>query len=598
MFKKLLQSIPLLFFAISSFAQQLSEQRTIDWSYAGNSKIEYPETELNVLDYGIDSSGSEDISQKLNELFKQIDVDGAVVYFPKGTYLIKNTIAIPENVVIRGEGAKSTKILADLPKSSNHVFQISNTGISNEVDVSKDLVKGTKAISVSDASIFSVNDYVETEQENSGWDIKPASWAKNAVGQLNQIERIDGNTLYLHFPININFNTQLKPVVRKIETIKNSGIENLSIQRISNPDEGGGNNIYFYHAINCFVKGVESNKSIGSHIMVNNSMKIEVNGCYVHHAFNYDGSATQGYGVTLNHHATYCLVENNIFSNLRHAMMVKVGANSNVFTYNYSKDVVRSEFPFDASGDISLHGHHSYANLFEGNIVQNIIIDHYWGPSGPYNTFFRNKTLKYGILMTESDFETCNQNFVGNEVQGNTLLHGRLYLTGDDHYLYGNLVKDKLIPENTDELNDTSYFYKSKPDFWIEEISWPAIGIFSTQTDGEIPAHHRCKNGDYTYFALNETSNDTSTNNTSLGQATGFKDVKVFPNPCCNRIEISNVPESCHKMIVYDSKGKEIEVLKNDREIAEIQTFQYSPGIYLIVFDLGKSKFSKEFIKL
>jgi hypothetical protein len=598
MCRKLLLIFSLFFFSFVSFAQQIGNQRIINWNYAGNSEIEYPEIEFNVLDFGIDSSGTEDISQKLAELFKQVDEEGVIVNFPKGTYLIKNTIRIPENVVIRGEGAESTKLLADLPKSSSHVFNISNTCSGKDINIATDLIKGTKKIVVVDASSFSVDDIIEIEQDNSDWDIEPASWAKNAVGQLNQIERIEGNTLYLHYPININYYVQLNSVVRKIEPIEASGIENLSIERISNPDKGGGSNIYFYHAVNCFVKGVESNKSVGSHIMVNNSLKVKISGCYVHHAFNYDGSATQGYGVTLNHHATFCLVENNIFSNLRHAMMVKVGANSNVFAYNYSKDVVRSEFPFDASGDISLHGHYSYANLFEGNIVQNIIIDHYWGPSGPYNTFFRNKTLRYGVLLTESDFETCEQNFIGNDIQGKTLLHGQFYLTGSDHYLFANLVKGKLIPENTDELNDTSYFYKGKPDFWMEEISWPAIGVFSSPTDGNIPAYQRFKEGKFTFYALNDTSNDTSTNNTSIGKQTDFDKVKIFPNPCNEKLEISNVPGGCNQMVIYDAKGKQVEVLKNEKENTELITSQYISGIYLILFDFGKTKFSKEFIKL
>ncbi len=110
--------------------------------------------------------------------------------------------------------------------------------------------------------------------------------------------------------------------------------------------------------------------------------------------------------------------------NLRHAMMVKTGANGNVFSYNYSKNVRRSEWPNNYGGDISLHGHYSYANLFEGNIVQNIMIDHYWGPSGPLNTFFRNRAELYGIIMTGGDPTTSDmQNFVGNEITNNGFLN-------------------------------------------------------------------------------------------------------------------------------------------------------------------------------
>jgi hypothetical protein len=126
---------------------------------------------------------------------------------------------------------------------------------------------------------------------------------------------------------------------------------------------------------------------MGAHVMIEYSKNIEVSGCYIHHSFGYDGSGTRGYGVCLRQHASDCLVENNFFRFLRHAMMVKEGANGNVFGYNYSIEPNRSEPIADFSGDISLHGHYAFANLFEGNIVQNIIIDQFWGQSGPHNTF-------------------------------------------------------------------------------------------------------------------------------------------------------------------------------------------------------------------
>jgi len=167
------------------------------------------------------------------------------------------------------------------------------------------------------------------------------------------------------------------------------------------PAEGGGYNIYFDYAVNSRVSGVESDSSSGSHVYISRSAQIKVEGSYFHNAFAYDGVSTHGYGVTLAHHSSGSLIVNNIFVYLRHAMMVKTGANGNVFAYNYSRDPFRSEAISDFSGDISLHGHYPFANLFEGNIIQNIIIDHYWGPSGPRNTFFRNRAELWGIIMTQ-----------------------------------------------------------------------------------------------------------------------------------------------------------------------------------------------------
>jgi hypothetical protein len=88
-----------------------------------------------------------------------------------------------------------------------------------------------------------------------------------------------------------------------------------------------------------------------------------------------------GYGIALYFHTSDCLIEDNIFRNLRHSLSFQCGANGNVVGYNYSRDPNRSEFPANYGADISMHGHYSYANLFEGNIVQNIQLDQTWGPS-------------------------------------------------------------------------------------------------------------------------------------------------------------------------------------------------------------------------
>lgn len=121
-------------------------------------------------------------------------------------------------------------------------------------------------------------------------------------------------------------------------------------------------------------------------------------------------------------------------------MMVKTGTNGNVFGYNYSIDPYRSETIHDYSGDVSLHGHYAFANLFEGNLVQNIIIDHYWGPSGPLNTFFRNRAELYGFIITSSDNPTNQQNIAGLEITNTNFLYGMYTISGEDHFEYGNFV--------------------------------------------------------------------------------------------------------------------------------------------------------------
>src|SRR5438309_11771631 len=112
-------------------------------------------------------------------------------------------------------------------------------------------------------------------------------------------------------------------------------------------------------------------------------------------------------------------------------MMVKQGANGNVFAYNYSIEPTLTEWLYDASGDISVHGDYPFANLFEGNIVQTLYIDQTWGPGGPYNTFFRNREDLYGIIITQGNVTTDKNNFVGNEITNTGAFLGNYIVPGN-----------------------------------------------------------------------------------------------------------------------------------------------------------------------
>jgi len=117
----------------------------------------------------------------------------------------------------------------------------------------------------------------------------------------------------------------------------------------------------------------------------------------------------QGYGVNLEDNAEYCLIENNIFYDLRHAMIAQDGSQYNVFGYNYSRKPHQTNVPVMDSkfiGDMVLHGRDDEPgsvgptkNLFEGNVGKFIWIDSFWGENGKNNTFLRNRASKYGLWI-------------------------------------------------------------------------------------------------------------------------------------------------------------------------------------------------------
>lgn len=483
-----------LFVQLSN-AQNIAEDRLTDWSNAGLSEdIDDAEIVFNVTDYGAAGNGITDDTDAILEAIEATDGQAAMIYFPPGIYLLTQAIYFHTGLCLKGAGANITHIKFNLSSDSQHCLNISSSQNNGFMEVLNGFKKNSTHLVLVNGSGINPGDFVEIHQENGEWDTNPASWAENSVGQIIEVIAVNGNEIELKDPLRIDYVENLNPEIRKIETINDIKIENLSIERLDMPDLSGGKNIYISYAANVQISGIESKKSQGSHIYATHSSHIFVFGNYIHDAFEFDGAATRGYGVTLNMHTGNCLIENNIFKNLRHAMMVKTGANGNVFSYNYSREPHRSEPIPTYSGDISVHGHYAYANLFEENIVQNLIIDHYWGPGGPLNTFLRNRTELFGLIMTSNnEMETKSQNFIGNEISGN-FPYGVYILTGDNHFEFGNNDGGVCVPSNTTDVSDESYFYNEAP--WYLDIAFPTIGYPHELNEHMIPAKERWLNGE------------------------------------------------------------------------------------------------------
>jgi hypothetical protein len=189
--------------------------------------------------------------------------------------------------------------------------------------------------------------------------------------QIVKVKAVNCNSIIIEPALRIDYTTTLLPEIRPVTLRTNVGIECLRIVRADTIiNNKYGSNINFSYAADCWVTGVESSKSQASHIMLKSSKNISISGCYFHDAFTYDGTSTAGYGVTMIQHNSDCKVENCIFQHLRHSMVP-----SKVPTEMYSLITIhliriRSEYPHDAGGDMLLHGHYAFANLFEGNIAQ------------------------------------------------------------------------------------------------------------------------------------------------------------------------------------------------------------------------------------
>ena len=501
--KKIVSTTWLVLLVLSLDAQTIPANRRVHWQQIiQNYTYKTPLKTVSILDFDGAADGKTDNSDALKQAIASFHNSPGTVLFPAGTYLFNSSVILPDSIRLKGDGSDVTVLKFDLNQQPSNCINITGIAKNYFFRLKGGYLFGSSKLLADSASYFHAGDWVEILEDNGSWNTVPADWAKNSVGQIAKVKAVSDDTVILENALRITYTDSLNPRLQRIVPVKNVAVSCLKIIRMDKPSEGGGYNIFMDYAVNSYLAGVESDTSSGSHVYISRSAQIKVEGCYFHHAFAYDGVSTHGYGVTLAHHSSGCLVVNNIFVYLRHAMMVKTGANGNVFAYNYSRSPFRSEALSDLSGDISLHGHYPFANLFEGNIIQNIIIDHYWGPSGPLNTFFRNRAELWGIIMTQSDTtETSAQNFVGNECTNTSFLHGEFDLNGADNFVYANNILGQIIPDSLGKLPGASYYLSESPSFWETNENWPDIGLPNKLGKGFIPAKQRFEGGGYSLFA-------------------------------------------------------------------------------------------------
>ncbi len=566
---------------LNTTAQVIPTDRTVNWSeLAQHITIEQPKIQISVKDFGAMGDGITDDSQAIINAIESLSGNLGYVHFPAGTYLVKQTLILGDSCILKGEGSEESILLFDLNQNPDNCISISKSQTNDFTDIIGGYNKGSNLLTVSNSELFNPGDYVEIRQKNGSWDIAPISWADNSVGQMTKVISVVGDKLLINSKLRIDYSEDLEPEIRPITPISNAGVQCLKIVRRDEPIDGAGSNIYMNMAANCFVRGVESDTSVGAHVAIYYSQNVLIDGCYFHHAFTYDGSGMRGYGVALSQHTSECLITNNIFRYLRHAMMIKTGSNGNIFSYNYSLEPHRSEPISDASGDISFHGHYPYANLWEGNIVQNIVIDHYWGPSGPHNTLFRNRAALWGIIMTtNSQLETNDQNFVGNEVTNTELLHGMYTLTGDNHFEFGNNVLGNIIPSGTNNLPDESYYLESKPEFWGQFLDWPTIGIPYEPGSGSVPAMIRYDSGQD--FTICPDSLMTNIHN----RIDKKHNINTWPIPASDiiNIDIEDLNDPCDIYLI-DQIGKILHYHENitSGNTIKIPVYLIPDGFYIL----------------
>jgi Secretion system C-terminal sorting domain len=640
-------TILFLLFSHSIFAQHrtmIPSERVVEWDNVGYNRGNGLPTLNGTPEVIVSGKDSISVKTALNSA-KILSQNGLVIVkFGVGDYYTNEQIILTNNMILQGEGSRfnddspfinSTQLIYTGPDDLNKsctVIKIQGEVISNALPINN---WAAKQITLENpASSINVGDYLLYYARSTDGDQK--------IGNIIKVTQKNSNTSF-DLEDDISLTNQLAVLstagVYLIEPVQNVGIQDMTIRSLNPTCNNTGHNIEIRYAVNCWIKGVESYKPFNAHVGISSSSAIEIRECYFQQSHSY-GAGGVGYGVSLGNYTNNCLIEDNIFRYLRHSMIVSTGANRNVFAYNYSREQ-NDEYNYNV-GDISIHGRYPYANLFEGNIVNRIQADMYWGSNGPFNTFFRNYCTEDEIKI-EQEWNSSkpdpdcdyaegdnNYNILGNEsklvtvkienINGeNTVVPMSTHNDVLDHYgkyrwsPYSTL-SHKTYSRNSDlnhYLLDDSYFRNSKPSFMDSNISWPPIGPSSSNinfqiTEQEIPARIAFYNNYYgitppSLSKRNLNSNDDIENNTIKE----FNLFQNYPNPFnpTTKIEFSIPSDNNVEVKVFNTLGMEVTTLLNGNKVAGTHSVEFnasnlSSGIYFYKIVSGNYTDIKKMILL
>lgn len=468
--RKVMSSVVLWSAVLStSCGGEIPADRLVDWRRAGTA--EFTQMATIELDAKALAANPDEILRKTIYNAAQ----GTVVLLPAGEYKLSKSIRMRSGVVLRGVGAGKTVLKFRLPKKKSGAVSFRGRLVSS-IPVDGSLSAGDREIKLTGGGAFKPGWLADVSMENDPilmytnpkWDV---AWAARARGQVTEIAASTAGSIVLKSPLLLDYPGEWKPAVSVYEPLTRAGIEDLTIELI---DGDGCYNVLFDKASNCRVAGIESRNCSSAHIWIRKSSHIEVSKAKFSDAKSYGGGGN-GYGVAVAERSSSCLVINNIFHHLRHSMMVKQGANANVFAYNHSYGNTKL-------CDISLHGHYPYANLFEGNVAEFIEAADYWGPCGPLNTFFRNRLTGKGVKAKD------HSKFLN--VIGNNIVKGVIDIAPScsDALIIDNLIAGRVLNGGSANSLPNSLFLSGPPAFW-GNYAWPAVGAGSAGS--EIPAQNR-----------------------------------------------------------------------------------------------------------
>ena len=175
-----MQRIHSLFFfliAVGGFSQTLPPSRSVDWTLAGlrdTTTVGFQLVDMQAE--GVVGDGIAPNDSIVNNVISSIVGPGAILNFPSGNFLFNNTIDIPSNIIVRGQGADNTTFTMNLG-GTGHSFNIQGNSINADTNsLIESAIKDSSFVIVSDPAVFTAGDWLQIVQIDS--DLVTSSWAK------------------------------------------------------------------------------------------------------------------------------------------------------------------------------------------------------------------------------------------------------------------------------------------------------------------------------------------------------------------------------------------------------------------------------------
>lgn len=405
-----------------------------DWTSTGR-RSEAPSATVSVLDFGaVANDGASDSAAfaAAVDAASEAARNGTptTVEIPAGTFLLTETLALRSSVVLRGAGRDATFIDIDLSGADAEGITMVGAPFGNGewTPLAADLERGERRVRV-DGLAFGQNQVVEIEQDNVSEMVSReewvVDWGQGASGMMALVADSGESVAVLDHVATDDYTVARNARIRPISAITRSGIESLTIERL---DTGYGHIVAMRFGYDLWVRDVETIKTSRAHIGIDTVGRCEVVSSNIHGAHDF-GDGGRAYGISVARHTTNCKFEDNALWDLRHALIIQLGASGNVFGYNDARGSAGYE-DRQPRADISLHGHWPQMNLFEGNVVDRVVFADWWGPVGPTNVLWRSCALDSVSVIESSDDQVIVGSVVGDltvndDIEG-TLLAGNV----------------------------------------------------------------------------------------------------------------------------------------------------------------------------